>query len=276
MRDERSYGIAKDLCMTKICGEKSAKRGCSYKSVNITMFLDKLSQCAGDLIFPRRCPVCEEPVSPSGALICPECEGKLHFIKEPACKICGREIAEEEAELCCNCKRHRFSFEYGYSLMNYDDVAARSISRIKYTGAREYLDYYGKKAVELYGERIKSIGIDALVPVPVHRSRFIKRGYNQAEVLASVMGKELDIPVYEDAMVRNKKTTALKELSASERLKNLTGAFSAGEIPYDMHSVLLIDDIFTSGATLEAISRCLKSAGVDRVYCFTLAIKPED
>lgn len=229
-----------------------------------------------EMFFPRRCPVCGDLVTPRGELICPECIGELHFISEPVCKVCGREILSEDEELCGNCKRHRFSFEYGYALMSYNDVAAHSITRIKYTGAREYLDYYGLKSAELYGDRIKAMGIDAIVPIPVHKSRLKKRGYNQAAVLAHIIGSELGIPVYEDALCRNKKTAALKELNAAERLKNLTSAFYAGDIPEDMRSVLIVDDIFTTGATLEASTRCLKKAGVEKVYCFALAIKSED
>ena len=88
------------------------------------------------VLFPRRCPVCEEIVSPRGALICPDCERKLHFLTEPTCQICGREILADDEELCESCKRHRFLFKRSIALVGYDDVAARSISRIKYTGAR--------------------------------------------------------------------------------------------------------------------------------------------
>ena len=238
-------------------------------------FSDRARAVLTEILFPRRCPICEDIVAPRGELICPECIGRIHFITEPVCKICGREIVSEDEELCSNCKRHRFSFEYGYALMNYSDEAAHSITRIKYTGAKEFLDYYGKKAAELYGDRIKRMGVDAIVPIPVHKSRLRKRGYNQAAVLAEVMGKALGIPVYEEALNRHKKTAALKELNAAERLKNLTSAFYAGFIPSGLHSVLIVDDIFTTGATLEAASRCLKAAGVEKIYCFALAIKAD-
>lgn len=237
--------------------------------------MNKLSEMMVELLFPRRCPVCEDIVEQKGELICPECEEKLHFISEPVCKICGREILSYEEELCSNCKRHRFSFEYGLALMSYSDVAARSITRIKYTGAREYLDYYGKKAVQYCGDRIRNMRVDAIVPIPVHKSRLKIRGYNQALVLAEIMGREMGIPVLPDVLSRRKKTAASKELNAAERLKNLTSAFFAGNIPEDMRSVLIVDDIFTTGATLEAASRCLKNAGVERIYCFALAIKSD-
>lgn len=227
------------------------------------------------VLFPRRCPVCEEIVSPRGALICPDCERKLHFLTEPTCQICGREILADDEELCESCKRHRFLFKRSIALVGYDDVAARSISRIKYTGAREFLDYYGREAVRRRGEELRRMQIDAIVPVPVHPSRKRKRGYNQATVLAEVMGAELGLPVYEAALCRRKKTAASKELNAAERLKNLMSAFYAGPIPQDLRRVLLVDDIFTTGATMESCTRTLLAAGVEEVYCFALAIRSE-
>ena len=226
-------------------------------------------------LFPRRCPVCEDIVTPRGALICPDCARQLHFLSEPTCQICGREIFAEDEELCENCKRHRFLFEHSIALLGYDDIVARSISRIKYTGAREYLDYYGQEAVRRLGDKLRRMQVDAIVPVPVHASRKRKRGYNQAAVLAAVMGEKLEIPVYERALLRNKKTTASKELNAAERLKNLMSAFYAGPIPCDLRRVLLVDDIFTTGATFEACTRVLLAAGVEEVYCFALAIRSE-
>lgn len=227
------------------------------------------------ILFPRRCPVCEEIVSPRGALICPDCERKLHFLTEPTCQICGREILADDEELCESCKRHRFLFKRSIALVGYDDVAARSISRIKYTGAREFLDYYGREAVRRRGDELRRMQIDAIVPVPVHPSRKRKRGYNQATVLAEVMGAELGLPVYEAALYRRKKTAASKELNAAERLKNLMSAFYAGPIPQDLRRVMLVDDIFTTGATMESCTRTLLAAGVEEVYCFALAIRSE-
>ena len=184
-------------------------------------------------------------------------------------------ILADDEELCESCKRHRFLFKRSIALVGYDDVAARSISRIKYTGAREFLDYYGREAVRRRGEELRRMQIDAIVPVPVHPSRKRKRGYNQATVLAEVMGAELGLPVYEAALYRRKKTAASKELNAAERLKNLMSAFYAGPIPQDLRRVLLVDDIFTTGATMESCTRTLLAAGVEEVYCFALAIRSE-
>lgn len=223
-----------------------------------------------EALFPRRCPVCGDVVDVPKAWICPDCIGELQIIQEPVCKICGRPLHDELAEHCNNCQRHRYSFEYGMVLMEYNAVAANSMAAIKYHGAREYLEYYAVEVVKQYGEAIRRLQPDAIVPVPVHAARLRKRGYNQAGVLADLLGTYLDIPVYEDALIRNKKTVALKELGAADRLKSLECAFCAKNIPEELRTVLLVDDIFTTGATMEACTRALKSGGVERVYVFAL------
>lgn len=219
-----------------------------------------------NILFPRRCPVCGEIVRPAGGLICLSCLQKLSFIKSPTCKKCGKEIRDEAAELCGDCMAHRHAFEYGLALVNYDEAARDSMAQIKYNNKREYIDFYGAAICARYRRRILRMGVDAVVPVPVHASRRRKRGFNQAELLADCLGKRLGIPVLSDMLVRNKKTKPQKELSAAERLKNLSGAFAAGTIPAGIKAVLLADDIYTTGSTMEACARVLKMAGIDRVY----------
>ena len=117
------------------------------------------------------------------------------------------------------------------------------MAQIKYNNKREYLDFYGTALAARYGRTIRRMQADVLVPVPVHATRKKTRGFNQAEILARVIGKKLGIPVIPEMLVRNKKTLPQKDLSAAERLKNLSGAFAAGEIPEGIRSVILVDDI---------------------------------
>lgn len=219
-----------------------------------------------DLLFPRRCPVCGEIVRPAGRLICPSCLPKLSFTASPVCKKCGKEITDEGAEYCRDCMTHTRTFEYGVALLNYNEAARRSVSRIKYNNKREYLDFYGEALAARYAKTIARMAVDAIVPVPVHCSRKRRRGFNQAEVLARVIGKRLNIPVYPDLLIRTRKTLPQKDLSPGERLSNLSGAFTAAPVPPNVQSVLLIDDIYTTGSTVEACTRILKAAGVRRVY----------
>ncbi len=219
-----------------------------------------------NILFPRRCPVCGGIVKPAGKLICPACFRELSFVKSPVCKKCGKEIADETLEFCEDCMAHRHTFEYGMALVNYNDVARNSMVKIKYHNKREYLDFYGAALASRYEKTIRRMQVDAIVPIPIHPSRRRKRGFNQAEVLAKIVGERLGIPVMPELLVRTKKTLPQKELSATERLKNLSGAFAAGEIPTDIRRVLLVDDIYTTGSTIEACSRVLRSAGVETIY----------
>ena len=219
-----------------------------------------------DILFPRRCPVCGEVVEQEGGLICLSCFPKLSFIKSPTCKKCGKEILDETMEFCEDCMTHRHSFEYGIGLINYDETARRSMAKIKYENKREYLDFYGNAMAARHGRAILDMRVDAIVPVPVHPSRRRRRGFNQAEILAEIIGKKLGIPVETKLLFRTRKTLPQKELTAAERLKNLSGAFCMGKVPDGVKSVLLVDDIYTTGSTAEACSRVLRHAGVEHVY----------
>ncbi len=219
-----------------------------------------------NILFPRRCPVCAEIVKPAGSLICPSCFQELSFVKSPVCKKCGKEIADETMEFCDDCMEHRHAYEYGIALLNYNDTARNSMVRIKYHNKREYLDFYGAALAVRYERAIRKMNIDAIIPVPVHPSRRRKRGFNQAEVLAEIVGERLGIPVRTELLKRTKRTLPQKELTAAERLKNLSGAFWAEEMPEDIRRVLLLDDIYTTGSTIEACTRVLLRAGVEYVY----------
>ena len=219
-----------------------------------------------DVLYPAAVRYAGDITGGFGRMICPDCLRKLSFVKSPVCKKCGKEIEDESMEFCPDCMRHPRAFEYGIALLNYDETARHSMAQIKYNNKREYLDFYGTALTARYGRTIRRMQADALVPVPVQcPARKKTRGFNQAEILARVIGKKLGIPVMPEMLVRNKKTLPQKDLSAAERLKNLSGAFAAGEIPEGIRSVILVDDIYTTGSTIEA---CARAAGIgnQRVY----------
>ena len=225
-----------------------------------------------DALYPRRCPVCDEIIVPKGALICPACFPKLSYVKGPTCKKCGKQVFSETIEYCYDCTRHPHSFEYGLAFINYDDHAKHSMSAIKYKNKRQYLDFYAEAICQRYASQILRMNAQALIPVPVHPSRKRQRGFNQAELLADKIGARLHIPVYPGALIRNKKTAPQKQLNPSERLKNLEQAFKAGTIPPQVTDVILVDDIYTTGSTIEACARVLLAAGIRHVYFISICI----
>lgn len=223
-------------------------------------------------IFPRRCPVCGGIVLPRGELICPGCVKKLSPVRQPVCMTCGKQLEGGMAEQCGDCMRHPKSFRRNFALLNYNDAARYSMAAVKYRNKREYLDFYGRAVCSRFGRQILRISPDVLVPVPIHSSRMRSRGYNQAELLAGRVGEQLGIPVCPGALRRLKKTLPQKELDPAQRLKNLQQAFAAGQLPEGVKTAMLVDDIYTTGSTLEACARILLSMGVKEVYGLTICI----
>ncbi len=237
-------------------------------------WMKQLREQAADLLFPRRCPVCQEIVVPAGELICPGCRTKLSDVKGELCLKCGKELIGGEEEYCLNCVRHPKSFIRGAALFNYNEVSARSMVQIKYKNKREYLDFYSREMADKLGDKIRRMNAEALIPVPVHPQRRKQRGFNQAEELAVRLSELTGIPFCADILLRSKKTAPQKELTPGQRLKNLEQAFEVRreKCPQPLSSVILVDDIYTTGSTAEACTRALLKAGISRVYFLAICI----
>lgn len=226
------------------------------------------------LLFPRRCPVCGEVAQPVGGLACPGCIAHLSPVRPPACRKCGKEVLGDYLEYCPDCARRPKTFEAGLALLNYNDAARRSMAAIKYKNRREYLDFYADVMGRRFQRAVSHWQAGLLIPVPVHPSRRRQRGFNQAEELAGRLGRIWGIPMEANLLVRSKKTAPQRNLNPSERLQNLQDAFQISDFPTKRHiaypklpeTVILVDDIYTTGSTMEACSRTLKAAGVKQVY----------
>lgn len=221
------------------------------------------------LLFPRRCPVCDDIVWPSGEKICLECLGRLQLLTPPWCMKCGKKLAEE-GEYCADCRRKEHAFVRGRALYEYGS-AAPSIYRFKYGGRQEYADFFGEQAAEYLGNFVRNVGPDALIPIPLHRKRKAVRGYNQAELFARVIGRQLGVPVQTGYLVRVKNTEPLKYENSKERQNNLKKAFNIRKNDVKLEKVIIIDDIYTTGSTMDEAARTLKAAGVREVYFIALA-----
>lgn len=236
------------------------------------MYKTKYIEPVISLLFPRRCPVCGDIVLPRGSLICPDCMGKLSWIHGPTCRRCGKEVISRDIEYCFDCTKHKRTFDCGMSLINYNDIASHSMAQIKYNNKREYLDFYSEAIYRKLGPRILRLAPDILIPVPVHPTRLKARGFNQAEELACRLSLKLGIPTNTKLLKRIKKTAPQKNLNPSERLRNLEQAFSSSPLPPRVRSILLIDDIYTTGSTAEACARVLKRAGAEYICVLTIFI----
>lgn len=233
-----------------------------------------VGSAAVQLLFPRRCPVCDGIVTPFGEKICLGCMKKLRYIAPPRCLRCGKRLEDAGAEYCRDCGRKTHYFVRGRALYEYESVAA-SIYRFKYGGRREYADFFGEELAECLGDFLREVRPDALIPVPVHKSRLRKRGFNQSELLAKALGRRAGIPVRTDCIRRVKKTVPLKLLNPEERQNNLKKAFHIAGNDVKLREmparVMIVDDIYTTGSTIDEMARVLLEAGVREVYFVTLA-----
>lgn len=231
-----------------------------------------------DLLYPRRCPVCDRPTAPFGAEICSGCEQEIHRkrirMTDILCCQCGKPMKDPGKDRCTDCRREEHSYERGCACYRYRQVSG-AVFRLKYEGRAEYAEWMGnemtRRLLEEFGETLP----DALVPVPVSAKRERKRGYNQAALLADVIGDNTGISVREDFLLRRTDTAAMKGMSASQRRVNLKKAFTAPSYDVKLKTIMLVDDIYTTGTTVDACAAALKKAGAAEVYFVTLAIGEE-
>lgn len=202
-----------------------------------------------NLLFPPKCPLCEEVISEVG--FCRECRGKIRFLKDR-----GRVRREHLAE--------------GRVLLEYSGVAP-AIYRFKYSGRREYAKIFAAEICREFGELVKEWNADAIIGVPLHPKRQKKRGYNQAQLLAKELSKLLKVPFYKQLVVRVKNTVPLKELNSLERQNNLKKAFKLYRNDVKLYTVIIVDDIYTTGQTVEEMAKVLQGAGVRQIYALAVA-----
>lgn len=225
-------------------------------------------------LFPERCAVCKMPVLPRGALVHPVCSGLLKPIREPYCKGCGRPLREEIKEYCEACDATPPLWEAGRCLFPYQGEIGETLRLVKREGTREFVRFFGEQLLaecRLFFERIRP---DCIVPVPLHRTKQRSRGFNQAELLARELGSRTGIPVCL-LLEKNKKTKDQKLLTGRERRRNLRHAFSVSaefenkECP---QTVLLLDDVLTTGSTLSACAETLRQYGVRHIYVICICV----
>lgn len=222
------------------------------------------------LFFPRRCPVCGKVLKEEGVLACRRCKDRLAYIRPPYCLKCGRPL-KQDGPFCISCAGESHYFDRTVSLWEYSAAMKQSLYGFKYKNKREYARFYGTEAVRMYGYLLDNWQIQAVVPVPLHKSRLRRRGYNQAQCFGRVIACGLSLPLLNKALFRVKNTKPQKELPAEQRRRNLEGAFLAGEEAARYRCVLVVDDIYTTGSTLDAAAAALKKAGVEKVYGLTIA-----
>lgn len=226
-----------------------------------------------DFLYPPRCLKCETRVLASGSL-CPSCWYDVDFISGALCDKCGGpfEIDPGDGALCGACLAHPPSYDRARSIMIYNDASRPLVTGFKYGDRTERAPAFGRWLARAGADILATA--DLIIPVPLHRRRLISRRFNQSGLLAQSLGHETLIPVAVDALVRVRATQQQVGLSHAKRVRNVQGAFDLRPEAVDLvagRNVVLIDDVITSGATIEACVKALQKAKVDAVSVLSLA-----
>lgn len=225
-----------------------------------------------NLLFPLRCPVCDEIVPVGEGKVCRLCRPKIRYILEPRCRMCGRQLNDNAAVFCTECERRKHIFDRGAALYDYQSMK-KSIYRFKYKGRCEYAKFYAEDIYSHFKEDIRNMNADVIIPIPLHKSRKRSRGYNQAELIAKHLSRITGIPMQKNWVRRIKKTVPQKQLDVHGRQNNLKKAFHIKPNVVKLNqTIMLVDDIFTTGSTIDAVARELKRCGAGTVYFITLCI----
>lgn len=222
------------------------------------------------MLYPRTCPVCESIVAKKDGYICGKCRDKLQWIRNPRCKKCGKPLEDAKQEYCKDCSRKHHYYEEGRAVWVYNKELRQSIYRFKYQNKREYGDYYVSCMLDSYGVWLRHLKLDGVIPIPLHAKKRRARGFNQAQVLAEKLAEGLELPVYTQLVARQKNTRPQKELNDKERQENLKNAFKIVQNDVQLKRILLVDDIYTTGATMDTCAKLLKEHGVREVYFICL------
>lgn len=205
--------------------------------------------------------------------LCDSCIKQFHWTGQKTCAKCGKILADDYAsELCYDCRTFNHDFDKGFTCVQYGLLERGVLMDYKYRGK----SYIGRKLGDVLYDRmeLEDIDYDLIVPVPMHVKRQNSRGYNQAGIMASRMAQRKGVPCVPNMLERTRETAAMKGLSSFDRHENLKNAFEVSKKNHytiSKKKILLIDDIYTTGSTLDSCSRVLRAEGADKVYVLTFA-----
>lgn len=229
-----------------------------------------------DLIYPACCILCKNHLTPveKPHQLCFACQKTIAKNRPPFCRRCSRPPENPAHFFCLSCQETPLAFDQSWGAFLYTGTMQRLIHLFKYghkTGLRHFFTDQILSFVESY--HIDVSQADCLVPIPLHPARLRERGYNQSRLIAELIAQELRVPVISHNLIRTRHTPNQARLTQKERWTNIQAAFKIKN-PKEFRGkkILIIDDLYTTGATISEAARLLKAAGADEVKALVLAV----
>jgi len=232
--------------------------------VNLGSLFSFLKQKTLDFLFPPHCVSCGK----GGVFLCRKCRNKLIYLQPPLCTRCSKPI--RIGTICPKCQAQNLDIDGIYSIFKYGGAIRQAVIQFKYENTKVLADPLSYFMMEYLKKH--QLSFDLIIPVPIHKLRLRERGYNQSSLLAQRLSRITRIPVAEGVLIRTKHTPSqAKSDNVDQRRKNIKNAFKCVSHDISGKRILLIDDVCTSGATLNSCATSLKSAGAASVWGLTLA-----
>jgi len=229
-----------------------------------------------DLLFPHNCIFCKKYLPHTGRDVglCPDCQNAIKKNVPPFCQRCSRHLLEPAQGLCPDCLHYQPHFDCAWGATYYNDMMKRLVHLFKYgnkTALRHHFSHLIFSFMESY--QINARQFDMIAPIPLHPARFRERGYNQSQILADSLARKFSLPVSLNNLIRTRNTRNQAHLGQKERWTNIKAAFRIKRpSEFQGKTVLIVDDLMTTGATASEASRVLKETGARKVGVLTLAI----
>ena len=241
------------------------------------MILKSALDGLASVLFAAPCRICDRILTNAGRIpICDECLAGFDRIVDPMCACCGRPFpagaAADSAQLLCRlCRVKFYAFDRARSFATYDDALSEAIVLLKYEQVTHLGHWFADRLAEIVRRAPGDWQADIVVPVPLHAERHRERGYNQAELIARPLARRLNLKLDARLLVRSKPRPSQLVLSRSEHWKSVRGAYETDKRRrVDNLRVLLVDDVLTTGATLDACARALKKCGASVILGLTV------
>jgi ComF family protein len=262
--------MAKVLKAVEQVSKPAAKASCNIGMLrNVSSSFRKLLNPISNSInvcFPPVCLHCQERIIEQDMWLCGDCYDKLSFMPEQQCPKCGYPTQQEE---CSNCEENHYVFTQAKSVFMFDGPAKTLVHELKYKGYTGIAKWFANQMYKAVLSEMPLPDVEYITAIPLHRVKKRERGFNQSELIARALALKLKIPYTDNLIKRKINTESQTLLNKTTRKKNLKDAYKPGRLQPTGKSILIIDDVFTTGTTVNEAGKVLLTAGAKQIYVLT-------